>query len=123
MLEQICPILPSSDFDVTEAFYARLGFQTWYKETGQYLLMNRDRVEVHFFHHPTHVPSESDHGAYLRPADIDAFSAEVAALGLPSADAFPRFWPAEDKPWGMREAAIWDPDGNLIRAGQELPRG
>jgi catechol 2,3-dioxygenase-like lactoylglutathione lyase family enzyme len=26
----------------------------------------------------------------------------------------------EDKPWGMRELALVDPDGNLIRAGQEM---
>jgi hypothetical protein len=78
---------------------------------------------VHFFHNAGHVAARSDHGAYLRPSDIDAFSEEVAALGLPATPGFPRFLPAETKPWGMREAVIWDPDGNLIRAGQEVPRG
>ncbi len=120
MLEQICPIMPSRDFDVTEAFYARLGFQTWYKEHGQYLLMNRDKVEVHFFHHPSHDPARCDHGAYLRPSDVDEISKEIEGLNLHSANAFPRFTPAEDKPWGMREATLFDPDGNLIRIGQEI---
>ncbi|KMK65628.1 VOC family protein [Puniceibacterium sp. IMCC21224] len=120
MLEQICPILPSRDFDVTEAFYARLGFATRYKQTGQYLLMTHDPVEVHFFAHPAHEAATCDHGAYLRPADVDAFSAEVETLGLPRDGTFPKFMPAEDKPWGMREAALWDPDGNLLRVGQEI---
>ncbi|MEL7184714.1 MAG: VOC family protein [Pseudomonadota bacterium] len=111
--------MPSRDLDVTQAFYARLGFQTWYKEDN-YLLMNRDKVEVHFFPHPTHRPEASDHGAYIRPLDVDAFSSEVAKLGLPSDAGFPRFAPAEDKPWGMREATLWDPDGNLLRIGQEI---
>ncbi|MEL6769398.1 MAG: VOC family protein [Pseudomonadota bacterium] len=121
MLEQICPILPSRDFDVTEAFYARLGFKRWYRDDG-YLLMNRDDVEVHFFHHPDHRPEESDHGAYVRPADVDAVSDAFAKLGLPTDAGFPRFRPAEDKPWGMREATLWDPDGNLLRIGQEISR-
>ncbi|WP_299672309.1 VOC family protein [uncultured Roseobacter sp.] len=120
MLEQICPILPSRDFGQTEAFYTRLGFETQYKQANQYMLMTRDKVEIHFFHHSGHRPEQSNHGAYMRPADVDAFSAQIEALGLPRTEGFPRFWPAEDKPWGMREAVIWDPDGNLIRVGQEL---
>ena len=119
MLEQICPIMPSRDFDVTEAFYARWGFRTWYRDAG-YLLMNRDKVEVHFFHYPDLDPSKNYTGAYVRPGDVDALSQELERLGLPSDDGFPRFSAAEDKPWGMREAALWDPDGNLFRIGQEI---
>ena len=116
MLEQVCPIMPSRDLDATVAFYARLGFQTAYND-GAYMLTNRDRVELHFFHAPGHRPEASDHGAYLRPADVDAVSDEIAALGLPHDTGFPRFQPAEDKPWGMREAVLWDPDGNILRIG------
>lgn len=121
MLEKLSPIMPSRDIDRTEAFYARIGFSTVYKDKASYLLMKRDMAEVHFFHAEAHRAETSDHGAFLRPSDVDAFSNEVAALGLPSAsDSFPRFLPAEDKPWGMREATLWDPDGNLIRASQEI---
>jgi catechol 2,3-dioxygenase-like lactoylglutathione lyase family enzyme len=119
-LDKLSPILPSRDIAATAEFYARIGFAPVYRDED-YLLVQRDGAELHFFRAPWHDPIASDHGAYLRPDDIDAFSAEVAALGLPSGPAFPRFLPAEDKPWGMREAALWDPDGNLIRAGQELP--
>jgi hypothetical protein len=28
----------------------------------------------------------------------------------------------EDKPWGLREFAILDPDGNLLRIGQAISR-
>ncbi|MCU0906735.1 MAG: VOC family protein, partial [Rhodobacteraceae bacterium] len=113
------PILPSRDTAVTEAFYARIGFETDFMD-ADYLLMTRDGAEVHFFHAPALDPATNDHGAYLRPSDVDAFSDQVAALGLPHDMGFPRFQPAEDKPWGMREAALWDTDGNLIRAGQEI---
>ena len=121
MLEKLCPIMPSGDIARSEAFYSSLGFFTVYKEIDQYLLMKRDDAEVHFFFKETHQPKDSEHGAYLRPSDVNAFSEEVEELGLPADKGWPRFWPAEDKDWGMREAVIWDPDGNLIRAGQEIP--
>jgi hypothetical protein len=34
--------------------------------------------------------------------------------GIPRMDAI------ENKPWGMREFAIVDEDGNLLRVGQDL---
>ena len=121
MLEKLSPILPARDIAATEGFWSRLGFATVYVD-GEYLLMKRDGAEVHFFHHPALDPAKSDHGAYLRPADVNALDAEWAALGLP-ATGIPRLMRAEDKPWGMRELALIDPNGSLIRAGQELPLG
>ncbi len=122
MLEKLCPILPTRDIAAAEGFWQRLGFATVYKDTHQYLILKRDGAEVHFFLHPGLDPTTNDGGAYLRPSDIRALSAEWAALGLPTHD-IPRFEPVEDKPWGMAELALVDPDGNLIRAGQELPLG
>lgn len=122
MLEKLCPILPTRDIAAAEAFWARLGFVKVYREDAQYLLMKREGAEVHFFYHPKLDPAANDHGAYLRPSDIRALSAEWATLGLPTRD-IPRFEPVQDKPWGMAELALVDPDGNLIRAGQELPLG
>ena len=122
MWEQACPILPSRDFDVTQKFYESMGFTQWYRDDG-YMLMNRDKVELHFFSHPSHRPEACDHGVYVRPADVDAFSDAVAQLNLPRDTGFPRFAPAEDKPWGMREATIWDPDGTLLRIGENIPNG
>jgi catechol 2,3-dioxygenase-like lactoylglutathione lyase family enzyme len=121
MLEKLSPILPARDIAETEGFWQRLGFDTVYDD-AEYLLMKRDGAEVHFFHHPDLDPAANDHGAYLRPADIDALDAEWAALGLP-ATGIPRLERATDKPWGMRELALLDPGGNLIRAGQETPLG
>jgi hypothetical protein len=84
--------------------------------------MKREGAEVHFFHHAALDPVASDHGAYLRPSDVDALDAEWAALGVP-ATGIPRLERAADKPWGMRELALVDPNGNLVRAGQEIPLG
>jgi catechol 2,3-dioxygenase-like lactoylglutathione lyase family enzyme len=121
MLEKLSPILPCRDINAAEAFYLRLGFFTVYKD-AEYLLLKRDGAEVHFWLNSALVAEKNDAGAYLRPDDIDALHAEWSALELPTTGV-PRYVPVEDKPWGMRELALVDPDGNLIRAGQELPPG
>lgn len=122
MLTSICPIFPSRDFAQTRAFYQPLGFQTVaeFAEDG-YLILQRDAVELHFFHAENHVPASSDHGAYVRVSDAAALSAELAPR-VPQRAGIPRLIPAEDKPWGMREMAIIDIDGNLLRLGHPTPR-
>jgi catechol 2,3-dioxygenase-like lactoylglutathione lyase family enzyme len=123
MLEKFCPIFPSRDIDATESFYARLGFRTVYKsEEIDYLLLKRDLAEVHSQLDLELDPVANDHAGFMRPEDVDAFSREIAGLGLPS-EGVPRFEHAQDQPWGMRELTIVDPDGNLIRAAQEIPLG
>jgi hypothetical protein len=121
MLEKLAPILPARNIPDTQAFWQRLGFLTIYIDAS-YLLMKRDGAEVHFFLHKDLDPFKCDHGAYLRPSNIDVLDSEWAKLGLP-VTGIPRLERATDKPWGMRELALLDLNGNLIRAGQELPRG
>jgi hypothetical protein len=41
-------------------------------------------------------------------------------LAQPPQKGIPRLDALADKPWGMREFAIIDPDGNLLRIGQTL---
>jgi catechol 2,3-dioxygenase-like lactoylglutathione lyase family enzyme len=119
MLEKLSPILPTRDVEACEAFWRRLGFHTIYKDPEGYLLMKREGAEVHFWLNRDLDPTRNDAGAYLRPSDIGALNAEWLELGLPEA-GIPRFVAVEAKPWGMRELALVDPDGNLVRAGQEI---
>jgi hypothetical protein len=116
-LETLAPILPCREVAAAEVFWLRLGFVTEYRD-DEYLLMKREGAEVHFWRNPALEPSRNDAGAYLRPSDVDALDAEWGALGLPGV-GIPRLERVEDKPWGMRELALIDADGNLIRAGQE----
>jgi catechol 2,3-dioxygenase-like lactoylglutathione lyase family enzyme len=118
MLEKLSPIMPTRNLAKAEEFYAALGFISVYFD-DEYLLMKREGAEIHFFFHADLDPPTNYCGAYLRPSDIDALSREIAALGLP-ANGIPRFEAAQNKPWGMRELALVDQDGNLIRAGQEI---
>lgn len=110
------PILPGRDLAAVAAFYARLGFAVagrW----GDYLILTRAACELHVFRaDPSHDPATSTHGVWIT-ADPDALAAEWAPLGLPDT-GIPRLTRPEDKPWGLRELALVDPDGTLLRIGR-----
>ncbi|WP_327662610.1 MULTISPECIES: bleomycin resistance protein [unclassified Streptomyces] len=123
---RVAPVMPGRDLEATVAFYADLGFtaDAHYPDDG-YLILVRDTVELHFFHAPDTDPLSTAHAAYLRldgGAHIaDALYEEWRGIGLSQApDATPRLVEPDDTVYGMREFALVDPDGNLLRIGSEL---
>jgi hypothetical protein len=113
------PILPSRSLTDTLAFFRQFGFAGGIHSHGDYAIIRRGAVELHFFTHRELVPAESSAMCYIRVSDVEdiyrAFaSAEWPRRGLPRMDDL------EDKPWGMREFAVVDSDGNLLRIGQTL---
>ncbi len=114
------PTLPSRSLPATLSFYARLGFTGRLLGVGDvYAILTRGDIEIHFFAHPTLRPEESYGGCYLRVADADALFEAFRSAALP-ASGIPRMDAIADKPWGMREFAVVDEDGNLLRIGQVL---
>jgi hypothetical protein len=114
------PILPSRSVRDTLAFYRRLGFDGEIVGVGDsYAILRRGTVELHFFTHKELRPAESSAGCYVRVSDAESICQSFAAAKLPR-KGIPRQDALEDKPWGMREFAIVDPDGNLLRIGQTL---
>ena len=122
MLTRACPILPSSDFEKTKRFYTQLNFRfgSEYPEEG-YLILHRDQIELHFFRSPDHVAENSDHAVFIRVEDARILSDEFQALGLPDS-GIPSIGKAEDKPWGICELAVFDPDNNLLRMGHIIEK-
>jgi hypothetical protein len=77
-------------------------------------------VWLHFFPVADLDAWSSIAGCYLYVEDTDAVYAEYAALGLPG-EGIPRLQgPPTDSDYGMREFAVVDADGNLIRIGSRL---
>ena len=116
------PILPAIDLDGTRAFFETLGFSADYfspAEDRGYLIVTRGKLELHFFSHPHLGSVENYAGCYWRVKDADALHAEYVRLELPSAGA-PSMSAIENKPWGMREFALVDPNSNLVRVGHDL---
>jgi hypothetical protein len=54
-------------------------------------------------------------------ADVDSIYIAFSAAGLPG-QGIPRLDRLENKPWGLREFALVDADGNLVRVGQVITR-
>lgn len=114
------PILPSRSLPSTLAFYRRLGFEGEILGEGDaYAILTRGDLELHFFLHTELVPAESWAGCYLRVVDVESLYKAFLAAGLPTR-GIPRMDAIENKPWGMREFAVVDEDGNLLRVGQML---
>jgi catechol 2,3-dioxygenase-like lactoylglutathione lyase family enzyme len=112
----VAPILPSRDLTTTKLFFKPLGFGNAH-QWPEYLIVQRGEVGLHFFHSPDLDPWTSDHGCYLYVEDADAVFAEWSRLNLPSS-GIPRLHGApEDTDYGLREFALVDPDGNLLRVG------
>jgi catechol 2,3-dioxygenase-like lactoylglutathione lyase family enzyme len=113
------PILPSRSLNDTLAFYRRLGFEGFIHSHGDYAILTRGTVELHFFTHRELRPAESSAGCYIRVSDVESIYRDFSTAELTS-KGIPRQTTLEDKPWGMREFAVVDPDGNLLRVGQIL---
>jgi catechol 2,3-dioxygenase-like lactoylglutathione lyase family enzyme len=116
----VAPILPSRDLRATSAFYERLGYEERGLWPEEYLIVARGEIGLHFFHCPDVDPLQSIAGCYLYVDDADALHREYSALDLP-AEGVPRVHGApEDTDYGLREFAVVDPDGNLLRIGSFL---
>lgn len=118
MLASVCPKLPMIDPAATRAFYEeRLGFRL-VGDYDDYLMLEREGVELHFFAFPTIIPSKSDFMAYIRvKGAIDTLYAELQGR---NADQTVDLRALETKPWGMREFSVADPNGTSLTFGQRL---
>ena len=114
------PILPSRSIAETTAFYQRLGFEGGpHAFDSAYGILRLGDVELHFFLHPELVPEQSFAGCYIRVLDVERLYRACSSAHLPT-ECIPRMVALDEKPWGLREFAVVDPDGNLLRIGQVI---
>ena len=110
-------ILPCNDLDVSEAFYARLGFVQPEEERGAHagyrMLSNGEGGFLHLTDAVEGwlIPGQNPFGLYLYIEDVDGMAARfgneiIGQIKAPTA-----------KPWGMYEFALSDPDQTLVRVG------
>lgn len=104
-------IVPCNDLDASEAFYGRLGFRRTGGDEGYRMLSDDRGADVHLTNAVEGwlIPGRNPFGLYLYAEDIDGLAARFAAR-------------AEDKPWGMYEFAVSDPDETLVRVGRPSTR-
>lgn len=115
MADHTTPNLPSRDFDATEHFYGKLGFQTGWKDAG-WMTLRRGSAVLEFFPYPDLDPSQSSFGCCLRLDDLDAMIEVVGAAGVANFErGMPRISVPRREHSGLRIAYLVDPDGSLLR--------
>ena len=101
-------IVPCNDLDGSQAFYERLGFAATsvYELHGYRILEDAGGASIHLTRaEPGWVtPERNPNGLYLYSEDVEALAAKFGCA-------------VETKPWGLREFAVSDPNGTLVRVG------
>ncbi len=116
MLTHIHPKLPMRDKAATIAYYVGgLGFKIL-ADYGDYLMLGKESIEVHFFLFRTLEPRENYGQVYLRTDDIDKLYRSLQLNGVP---IHPN-GSLSTKAWGQREFSLLDPDNNLLTFGQNI---
>jgi catechol 2,3-dioxygenase-like lactoylglutathione lyase family enzyme len=109
------PVLPSRDTRRTLAFYRQLGFANLGAEEWRddYLVLRAGELEIHFFRWDDLDPEASGALCHLQVGDADALHRLWSPLRLPG-KGVPRMSPVSSTPWGVRQFALVDPDGNCL---------
>jgi catechol 2,3-dioxygenase-like lactoylglutathione lyase family enzyme len=118
--KEVNPCLPARDVEKALRFYVdRLGFRhSFGKASNNYVGVRRDGVELHLWWQREEDFQAGKAGqAMLRFVvdDPDALFAEYEAQGVLREGTC-----VEDKPWGTREFAFFDPDGNGLTFYRDL---
>ena len=118
MLVAIHPKLPMRNKNATKAFYINeLGFKVFGSaDYEEYLMMEKDQIQIHFFLFTAIDPRENYGQVYIRIDNIDSYYQSL----LDNNTAIHPNGPLETKPWGQKEFSVLDPDNNLLTFGQSL---
>lgn len=111
-LQRAIPVLASLGIEATQQFYAeKLGF-TAVARYPDYLIVERDGVQVHFWlTDDVDIPKATS--CRIDVDGVDRLYEEMTAVGVVHPNGL-----LTDQPWGLREFAVLDGDGNMIKFGQ-----
>jgi len=116
MFTAIHPKLPMRSKAVTKTYYAKLGFQQFGGDYENYLMMEHDSIQIHFFLFHDLNPEENYGQVYIRTNTIDQFYQEMLHKQL----AIHPNGHLQIRPWGQKEFSMLDPDHNLLTFGESV---
>ncbi|HUG22839.1 bleomycin resistance protein [Piscinibacter sp.] len=103
------PVLASLDIERSVEFFAsKLGFSKVYVAQGAYGIVSNGPVRIHFWACTDRHIAEAT-SCRVQVQEIEGLHALCASHAIVHPNA-----PLESKPWGTKEFAILDPDGNLV---------
>lgn len=116
MLKDIIPKLPMRNKSLTKEFYLnQLSFELM-ADYGDYILLKKDDIEIHFFEFKSLNPLENYGQVYIRVLDIEGLYKD---LNNNKVSTHPN-GNMEIKPWGQKEFSLLDPDNNLLTFGEAI---
>jgi catechol 2,3-dioxygenase-like lactoylglutathione lyase family enzyme len=103
-------ILPCNNLDASEAFYNKLGLTRTGDDDDYRILSDGRGAQIHLMAGVKGwlTPGRNPFGLYLYAENVDELAASLGNLVLHK---------PEDKPWGMFEFSLSDPDETLVRVG------
>lgn len=117
MLTDISPKLPMRSKQITKEYYLKLGFEEFgIADYDGYLMMQKDKVQLHFFEFKELDPKQNYGQVYLRTDNIVQLYKSIQERKIPVHPA----GKLELKYWGQKEFALLDPDNNLLTFGQSI---
>ena len=107
------PVFPSLDLDRSIEFYTRV-FHTTSVVYGDYAVLDSGDFSIHLWKCDDKNIAENT-SCYIYVDNVDELYTKLKPLNVvhPNGDI-------EDKFFGLREFAIVDPDGNLLKFGEPL---
>jgi len=116
MLTAIIPKLPMRDKTVTSNYYIdQLGFKyIGSDDFEQYLIVEKDNLQIHFFEYKGLDPKENYGQVYIRSSNVTKLYQDLIDKKV----AIHPNGHLKTKPWGQIEFALLDPDNNLLTFGQ-----
>lgn len=117
MLTRIHPKLPMRNKAATVDYYIRQpGFRRFGNaDYPEYLMLERDQVQLHFFLYPDLDPKTNYGQVYIRTNDIDGLYRSLLDKQVP----IHPHGALQLKPWGQKKFSLLDPDMNLLTFGDE----
>ena len=103
------PVLASLDIERSADFFVtKLGFTKVHVAAGAYGIVSNGPVEIHFWACADRLIAEAT-SCRVQVRSIELLYLQCQQNGI----VHPK-GPLETKPWGAKEIAILDPDGNLV---------
>jgi catechol 2,3-dioxygenase-like lactoylglutathione lyase family enzyme len=116
-IARIVPVLPVKNLARAMDYYRLLGFSAHaYQDGDGYAFLTRDGLEIHLSQSDMLFDNQNPCGAYFYLANAAAagLEAEFRAAGVKILS------PLAPREWKMNEFVLSDPDGNLLRFGENI---
>jgi catechol 2,3-dioxygenase-like lactoylglutathione lyase family enzyme len=115
-IARIVPVLPVRNLARAMDFYRLLGFSAHAWQDGDgYAFLTRDGLDIHLSQSDMLIDNQNPSGVYFYLANAAVtLEAEFRAAGIKILS------PLAPREWKMNEFVLSDPDGNLLRFGEDI---